>query len=49
MIGNLDVDGSITATGDIAATGDVTAGSISLKNHTHPGVQTGSGNTGPPQ
>lgn len=37
------VDGSLTTTGD------VTAGNISLQNHTHTGVQPGSGNTGQPQ
>ncbi len=41
--GDLAVDGDITVTGDIesqgsikAPNGDVTAGTISLKNHTHP-------------
>lgn len=33
----------------ITASGDVTAGSISLQNHTHPGVQAGSSSTGAPQ
>lgn len=40
--GNVQVDGSITTTGDI------TAGTVSLKNHRHNGVQTGSGQTGTP-
>jgi len=35
--------------GDIEAGGDVKAGDISLKNHTHSGVDTGPGNTGGPQ
>lgn len=44
LIGNLTITGgNITITG-----GDVTADGISLKNHTHPGVQTGSGSTGTP-
>ncbi len=37
------VDGSLTTTGDVKAAG------ISLDNHTHSGVQTGSGSTGKPQ
>ena len=37
------VDGSLTTTGD------VTAGNISLQNHTHTGVEPGSGSTGKPQ
>ena len=36
-------------TGGIDATGDITAGSISLKSHTHSGVQSGGSNTGGPQ
>lgn len=39
----LKVDGPITATGDVTGNG------ISLDNHTHTGVQTGSGSTGKPQ
>lgn len=49
ITGDLYVDGNIDATGDITTPSDVMAGSISLKTHTHPGVQTGSGNTGPAQ
>lgn len=41
--GNLQVNGSINATGDIVANG------ISLINHVHGGVQTGSGVTGAAQ
>jgi hypothetical protein len=37
----------MVATGDISTTGDVTAGTISLKNHTHP-VTTAPGTTGAP-
>lgn len=38
----------LTIDGDIEATGDVKAGSISLKTHTHGGVEPGGGNTGAP-
>lgn len=45
--------GKITANADIETTGqikaaDVVAGSVSLSTHTHSGVQTGSGISGPP-
>lgn len=36
-------------TGDLKVDGDVVAHDISLDNHTHSGVQTGSGSTGSPQ
>lgn len=55
MTGNLNIIGNITTTGNISATGtitgtvDVIGGGISLKNHTHGGVQPGSGSTGAPQ
>lgn len=42
ITGNLLVDGNINATGDIIA------GTISLQNHVHSGVQPGAGNTGAP-
>lgn len=49
FIGDLEVTGKITATSDIKSTGgDVKAGSISLKTHTHGGVQGGPSNTGTP-
>ena len=38
-----------TVSGSIHADGDVTAGSISLQNHVHSGVQGGPSNTGGPQ
>lgn len=42
------VNSTITASGTIDSTGgDVKAGSISLTNHVHTGVQSGSSNTGP--
>ncbi|MXV58357.1 MULTISPECIES: baseplate assembly protein [unclassified Saccharibacter] len=40
---------SISANCDITTTGDVTAGNISLKGHTHDGVQPGKGISGKPQ
>lgn len=39
----------ITANCDISTTGDVKAGSISLKQHTHGGVQAGGMKTSPPE
>lgn len=41
--------GKITASDDITTTGDVKANGISLHNHTHSGVATGSSNTGAPR
>lgn len=46
---DVTVTGKVTVSGDVTAQGDVKAGSISLKTHTHSGVQTGSGSTGAPQ
>jgi phage baseplate assembly protein V len=40
--------GKLTLNGDIEVTGDVKAGAISLKNHKHGGVTTGSSQTGIP-
>lgn len=40
--GDLKIDGKVTATGEISAP-DVKAGSVSLKSHTHGGVQGGNG------
>jgi hypothetical protein len=46
--GAVTVDETITATDDITSTsGDVVATGISLINHVHPGVQSGSSTTGP--
>ncbi|MUG04165.1 baseplate assembly protein [Bombella sp. ESL0378] len=39
----------LSANCDIVTNGDVKAGSISLTQHTHNGVQPGSGDTGPPR
>lgn len=47
--GNQTVTGTSLAKGSLTCEGDVTASGISLKTHTHPGVQTGGGNTGGPQ
>ena len=51
--GHLSVGGNLTVTGNaeaanVSASGDVTAGNISLKNHKHPGVTPGGGQTGTP-
>lgn len=44
----VQTDGDITATGFITADGDVVGSGVSLATHTHSGVTTGGGNTGPP-
>lgn len=41
--------GNLTVSGNVTANGDVLAGSISLTNHVHGGVQTGGGDTGAAQ
>lgn len=46
--GGITITGDITLTGKLTASGDVVAGGISLKNHKHPGVQSGSAQTGAP-
>lgn len=46
--GDLQVKGTIAAK-DVNASDDVKAGNISLKSHTHGGVQPGGGTTGQPQ
>lgn len=43
------INGDLTVDGEINATGDIIADDISLKGHTHSGVQGGSSDTGPPQ
>tara|TARA_S200002703_G_scaffold90083_1_gene77708 strand:- start:820 stop:2043 length:1224 start_codon:yes stop_codon:yes gene_type:complete len=51
VYGDLIVHGNITvcgSTGIRVPNGDVKAGSVSLKNHTHGGVEPGGGNTDPP-
>jgi hypothetical protein len=46
--GDLDIQGNTTQTGTVTATVDVVGSGVSLKNHTHPGVQSGTSNTGAP-
>ena len=50
--GHLTVKNGLSATGGaeggIAVAGDIVADTVSLKSHTHSGVQPGSGNTGAP-
>ena len=47
--GNTTINGNLQVNGEIQATGDIIAGSISLQNHIHGGVETGSGNTSKPK
>jgi phage baseplate assembly protein V len=44
--GNISASGGIKSSGSIAANSDVSAGGISLKSHTHSGVENGNGLTG---
>lgn len=44
-----DINCTVNVGGDMVATGDVKAGSISLDEHTHSGVQPGGGSTGAPE
>ena len=47
--GEIDIQASqINITGDVIVDGDVTANGVSLTNHTHGGVRSGSSNTSPP-
>lgn len=46
--GNINFAKDINVTGTVKATVDVTAGTVSVKNHVHSGVQTGGGTSGPP-
>lgn len=46
--GDVDITGNVTVSDTLTATTDVVGGGKSLKNHTHTGVQGGSGNSGPP-
>lgn len=48
VTGDLAVDGAVTATGAITADGEVTGNGKVLSTHTHSGVQTGTGTSGPP-
>lgn len=47
--GPVDITGDVSVTGTITATEDVIADGISLKSHTHSGVQSGGSSTGGPQ
>lgn len=48
--GNVKVDQGLTIVGNtVSENGDITASGISLKSHTHSGVEPGSGSTGGPQ
>lgn len=44
----LNIIGDVNIQGELNSTGDVIGGGVSLKNHTHPGVTPGGGNTGVP-
>lgn len=46
--GNLRLDGTLELSGDVLAQGDVQAGNVSLRDHRHLGVSTGSQQSGPP-
>lgn len=45
---DVTINGTLHVTGTITSDNDVLAGSISLKNHKHPGVQSGGSQTGTP-
>jgi len=47
--GEMTVTGGMTGGSGMTMTGDITADGISVKNHTHGGVQSGGSNTGVPQ
>jgi cytoskeletal protein CcmA (bactofilin family) len=47
--GNVDAAGGISAGSNISTPADVVAGAISLKTHTHSGVEAGGDNTGGPK
>lgn len=46
--GGVAITGDVTVTGTITASNDVVGGGISLKTHTHGGVQSGGSQTGAP-
>lgn len=48
VTGTLTHTGNMTVSGTITGTTDVVGGGKSLKNHTHTGITTGSGTSGPP-
>ncbi|MEO6682174.1 MAG: phage baseplate assembly protein V [Ginsengibacter sp.] len=47
IAGDIELTGKITGTGEISGS-DIKAGGVSLKKHTHTGVTTGPGTSGPP-
>lgn len=47
--GGVTITGDVDVTGTITASADVIGGGISLKTHTHGGVQSGGSSTGGPQ
>lgn len=46
--GDVTIDGEVSVSGAIEAQGDVTGEGVSLANHTHSGVASGSASSGPP-
>lgn len=46
--GTVSIDGPVETTSTIDSNGDITAGTVSLQNHVHSGVQAGGSNSGPP-
>jgi phage baseplate assembly protein V len=49
ITGDIEITGNIRTSGNVAADGDVTAAGISLKNHSHAGVKSGTDLSGKPQ
>jgi phage baseplate assembly protein V len=49
ITGNIRASGNVAADGDISAKGDVSAAGVSLKNHPHTGVKSGTDLSGKPQ
>lgn len=49
ITGDVAITGDVSLTGKIDASGDVKGAGISLQHHKHPGVQSGSAQTGEPQ
>lgn len=49
VTGDVEITGDVDVTGTITTPEDVLADGISLKSHTHGGVQSGGSNTGAPQ
>lgn len=47
--GGVSIEGDVSITGRLTATEDVTGGGISLKSHTHGGVQAGAASSGGPK